>query len=236
MAPLSESLPRTNYVLAFSLARKALAGCKDPDRVSRQSGCRFDKAGSFFEVPFLGRVYRVEYPGGGVTPGDPVAGIEYAPPVPAGSSMLTTAILVVHYLTKATGLPVAGEWIAFRELPGGDIYNAPFANRTIRPMVARFGSRPQSLVEAILRLGGRREKFGHASASIDVFPRLPLCLVVWEGDDEIPSSGQILFDRSASGYLDTEDLVVAAGETFLATRAASGAGPAGPGSRTLEPE
>ena len=187
-------MPQTNYVIAYETACRELAGRADPHEVAVRSGCAFRPEGSFFEVPFLGRLYRGGYPDGRVTPGEPVPGAVAAPSAPAGDHLLTVSILVLHYLTKATGVPVAGEWIAFRELPGGDLYNTPFTNRTIRPLVARFAP---------------------------------------EGAEEVPASGQILFARTASGYLDTEDLVVVAAEAFLAARAAVTPGAARPG--TLEP-
>lgn len=225
-------MPLNNYVLAYREVCKDLAAEKEPRVVAAKSGCRFDAGGSFFEVPFLGRYYHVAYPSGEVTPAGPVPGAE-PPAAPSGDHLLTVSILLVHYLTRATGLPVAGEWIAFRELPGGEIYNTPFTNRTIRPMVGIFGRQPAKLVEAFLKLGGRQEKMGHASGSIDAFPMVPVCCVVWEGDDEIPSSGQILFDRSAPGYMETEALVVLASEVFLAARMAIA--PQVPRPGTLEP-
>lgn len=245
-------MPQTNYVLAYREACKALAAEKEPRAVAARASCRFDVAGSFFEVPFLGRLYRVAYPSGEVTPGEPMlveapgpvaSGPGGAPavpvnrlPIPAaptGDQLLTVSILLVHYLTKARGIPLAGEWISFRELPGGDIYNTPFTNRTIRPMVGVFGRQPAKLAEAMRRLGGRQEKLGHGSGSVHAFPMVPVCFVVWEGDEEIPASGQILFDRSASGYMDTEALVVVASETFLAARMAVAPGMGRPA--TLEP-
>jgi len=234
-----------NYRLAYREICRALAAEKEPLAVEARSGCRFDPDGSFFEVPFLGRSYRVAYPSGEVTPGEPLAapaGLGEAgagegaaggtggsgtaaspsrlqvPAAPTGDHLLTVSILIVHYLVRSTGTPVGGEWIAFRELPGGDIYNVPFTNRTIRPMVALFGPRPAKLVEAFLSLGGRREKLGHWSASVRAFPMVPVCFVLWEGDEEIPASGQILFDKSAPGYMETEAVVVLAAETLLAAR------------------
>ena len=247
-------MPQTNYIYAYQIACQALAAEKDPEGVARRAACRFDREGSFFEVPVLGRLYRVEFPGGEVTAGEPLPAPAMAgggataptpdarlvpgaplpvPPAPAGDHLLTISILLLHYLTLACGTPKTGEWIAFRELPGGEIYNTPFTNRLIRPMAGRFGREPGKLVEAALCLGGRREAFGHASASVDVFPMVPVCFVVWEGDEEIPASGQVLFDRSASAYLDTEDLVVAAAEAFLAARMAGT--PGQPRPQTLEP-
>ena len=227
-------MAQSNYIYAYREACHVLAERLDPEEIARLASCRFDTAGSYFELPFLGRLYRVSYPDGEVTPGDPLPSAPGAPPAPSSQALLTASILIVHYLTKARGTPLAGEWIAFRELPGGNVYVNPFTNRTIRPMVAWFGKEPKRITAAAQRLGGRRESFGHASASIDVFKMVPVCFVVWEGDDEVPSSGQILFDRSASDYLDTEDLVVAAGEALYAARSA--AGPEGaPRPQTLEP-
>ena len=40
------------------------------------------------------------------------------------------------------------------------------------------------------------------------FPRVPITLVLWRGDDEFPPDGNILFDRSISDYLTTEDVNV----------------------------
>lgn len=210
---------------------------KKPRAVAVRAGCRFDPERSCFGVPCLGRLYRVAHPSGEVTPGEPLPGPGGqplpVPPAPGRDHLLTVSILLVHYLTKSRGIPQSGEWTAFRELPKGDIYNVPFTNRTIRPMVGLFGQRPAKLVEAMRKLGGRQENLGHASGSAHAFPMVPLCFVVWEGDEEIPASGQILFDRSASGYLDTEDLVVVAADTFLAARMAIAPNVPRPG--TLEP-
>ncbi|MFY9431929.1 MAG: DUF3786 domain-containing protein, partial [Thermacetogeniaceae bacterium] len=41
-------------------------------------------------------------------------------------------------------------------------------------------------------------------AKIPLFPRFPLTIKLWLGDDEIRGTANILFDRSANHYLDTE--------------------------------
>lgn len=242
-------MARSNYVIAYREACRVLSETPDPEGIALRASCRFDPAASAFELPFIGRLFQVGYPGGEVVPGEPLAAAVGAPPAPAGQALLTAGILILHYLCKAArtagsagsaaasgvapGAPATEpgreraprdrDWIAFRELPGGNIYVTPFTNRTIRPMVSWFSREPERLVRAAERLGGRRADFGHASAVIDVLPLVPICFVLWQGDDEVPSSGQILFDRSASDYLDTEDLVVAAAEALYAARAADGA-------------
>ena len=43
------------------------------------------------------------------------------------------------------------------------------------------------------------------------FPKLDVDLLMWIGDDEVPSSANILFDSCASRMLSTEDVTVIAG-------------------------
>lgn len=49
---------------------------------------------------------------------------------------------------------------------------------------------------------------GDASFLIQVFPRLPMQYVLWEGDEEFSPTVQVLFDSSVDHYLSLEDIVV----------------------------
>ena len=39
-----------------------------------------------------------------------------------------------------------------------------------------------------------------------MFPKVPVAVVVWAGDDEMDGSANVLFDRSAPLHLPVEDL------------------------------
>ena len=56
------------------------------------------------------------------------------------------------------------------------------------------------------KLGGTPAHYGDAAFIFNAFPRIPLLAVYSAGDDEIPASSALLFDRSASHYLPAEDL------------------------------
>jgi hypothetical protein len=43
------------------------------------------------------------------------------------------------------------------------------------------------------------------------FPKLPIVIALWIGDEEVPASANILFDANAGNILPTEGLSVAAG-------------------------
>lgn len=192
-----------NYELAYAEACRLL-GLAKPGDVARRSRSAFD--GHYFTVRYLGRDYRIAHPSGTVES----EGLEAVP--------IVDRILILHYLLNATGVPLSGREISFKEVPGGLIYLRPYEERVIRPLVRWFGADPSSLVVAAAGLGGVQGSRGDACVTIPVFPMLPLTFILWRGDEELPPSGSVLYDSTASFYLPTEDLVVVALQTLLRLR------------------
>jgi hypothetical protein len=119
-------------------------------------------------------------------------------------------VLALHYLIGATKKPLAGELISFNEVPSGPVYYSAFKQRAIDHLVQTFGSAPATLMQAGKRLGGEVIMMGDAAVRIPLFPKLPLTLALWSGDEEVPPSGSVLFDRTAPHLMPFEDLAVAA--------------------------
>jgi len=119
-------------------------------------------------------------------------------------------ILVLHYLAATAPLPLSGELISFRELEGGELYYAAYEGRAIRPIREKFGPDPSLLLKAGEVLGATPFRLGHASIEAILFPRIPIYVVVWAGDDEVPSSANILYDSTIRHQMHTEDVAVAA--------------------------
>lgn len=165
----------------------------DPDLISRNAGVPYDENEGCLTVEFIGRSYRVGYPGGKVTAPD------------SSTAPLYFSIIILHYLATADGTPLAGQWVSYRHLPGGDIYMEPFRRRAVEPFLKTFGGRPDDFAAAAAALGGYRGSGGGISMIIPVMPRVPLNFVLWPGDDELAPSASILFDTRASSYLPTED-------------------------------
>lgn len=190
---------KINVETALAMARESFARGL-PSVMALKAGVLMDNAGRL-TVPFFGR--------------------EYVLPVREGEGVpAVTEILLLHYLTRASGELPRGEKISFKELPGGFIYNVPFSQRVIRPLVAAFGSKPRLLLQAGIGLGGRAVPFGDAAVEVPALPRVPLTFIIWGGDEEFPASGGVLFDATVSGYLSTEDCVVLAQAGVSALRTA----------------
>ncbi|MEM2944343.1 MAG: DUF3786 domain-containing protein [Methanomassiliicoccales archaeon] len=118
------------------------------------------------------------------------------------------SVLVLHYLIGCSSLEPTGELITFREVPYGELYYPAFKSRAIDPLVSKFGTNAKLLLAIGEKLKARRVDLGSAAICVDVFPKLPVVIIIWEGDEEIPPSANILFDRIAPSIMATEDLAV----------------------------
>ncbi|MFA7467338.1 MAG: DUF3786 domain-containing protein [Desulfotomaculaceae bacterium] len=172
----------------------------DPGAMESNARVVFNRNEAYFVVPFLGQEYRVYYPVGRT---ERVDG--------QGAVPLANEIALLHYLTKCSPRDVEGRSIAFQELPSGSIYIGPFTNRAIKPLVSIFGANPGALVEAAQKLGGWKTDMGDVAVTVPVLPKIPITYVIWEGDDEFPASGNVLFDASAPAHLHTEDYALLPG-------------------------
>ncbi len=130
--------------------------------------------------------------------------------MPSHLDSLSLRVLALRYVKLSCGVPVSGEWIAYRDLPGGRFYAATLAPTIEQPLASLYGYRRGALSEAASELGGERADFGDESFVFHAFPRVPLLLVLHWGDEEFPPECRVLFDRCCSRYLNTDDLKVLA--------------------------
>lgn len=128
-------------------------------------------------------------------------------------------VLFLHYLTRAEG-KIDGKWASYREFEGGNLYYSVFQGRAIAPLIQTFGEDPEALLRAGERLGGDSTERGDASVNFNFFPYLMINVTVWEGDEEVPASANILFDSSTGRMLPAEDLAHLCADLISMLRAA----------------
>ncbi|MHB0870115.1 MAG: DUF3786 domain-containing protein [Chloroflexota bacterium] len=187
---------QTNYRPALELAQKALLAL-DPSVVAKRSGADLlqVEGGQEYRLELLAREYRIPLPDALVC--DASTGAE------AGAS---TTLVLLHYLATADGSPVAREWIPFRSLPGGNVYEQAFRRQCLAPLVEAFGSNPEGLATAAEGLEGARSTMGDLSYTLQALPHLPMACILWLADEEQGAEASILFDAVAPRCLPTEDL------------------------------
>ena len=185
------------YGLAFRLAVARLAEIKDIAEQCRWCGAQFLKSKNTLSLDYLNQTYLIKYPEAEISLRDT-----------AGPVTLVDKILLLHYVTQAKGTPLSGQLISFKELPEGTGYFPTFYQRAIKPLTTFFGDEPERLLEMAELVGGRRADFGDVSVTVDALSMVPLTLVLWKGDAEFPPEGTIMFDRTITDYLPTEDIII----------------------------
>lgn len=106
-------------------------------------------------------------------------------------------IIILNYLAYAQPLPEsAPSWVSIKEIPGGMIFYSAFHKTAISVLIEAFGHQTGRLMTAARSLGGQAGPFGDASVVFRAFPEIPLCVIVWQGDEEVRANATILYDPS----------------------------------------
>jgi hypothetical protein len=172
----------------------------DPITIAEQTDSRYRADGvPRIEVPFLHSWFVLDL-------------LPYR--VRAGHADIDTLPLKVLFLQhlctagsdQGTGVRVMGRWIDSRSLQHGAVLGAHFARAVSSMLDSFFCLDPDERMSRALRWGGRPLELGDEGFLFYFFPRLPAALINWEGDDEFPPSGKILFDVSASNFMPVHGL------------------------------
>ena len=195
-----------NFQLARDIARKKL---KDMDLadVAQRAGGTFRKEGTdegVIQIDYLGKPVHITAPVMTLTC-DKDDWKERGGPI-----KLREEIFILHYLIRASGIHPKGNFIPFRRMDGGITYDSVFRARSVGRLLSAFRDREECLRDIGGIFGGTPGDLGNVSVRLMVLPHVELSLVLWKGDDEIPPSGNIIFDESVMDYLPTEDCVVMA--------------------------
>lgn len=199
MMPKTPRTPEQTYGPALGKAQLTFRQLQ-PHETGARAGVVYettDTPSGLFRILFLGNTHLVHWPGGTVQRAADHEGADIA-----------TQILLLHYLLNADGKPVKGEWISFRNLPGGLGYDAAFRRRAGLRLAHAFGTNRRAFETAAQAVGGEKLAFGDASFLFRALPRVWLAVVLNLADDEFPADANVLFDATASHYLPTEDLAV----------------------------
>jgi len=122
---------------------------------------------------------------------------------------LPSQALILYYLVTADGILRDQDWISFSDLPDGRFYAQAFQGYTGNELGRRFKDDLANFVEAADIAGGRARPLGDAAFAFELFPRVSLLVVAWKGDEDFPSSYQVLFSGSTPHYLPTDACAIA---------------------------
>ncbi len=188
-------MPRIDdYIASRKMAAEAVS--REPfESILDRSGFN-TPAECIFEAHFLNRRYHISFPALSFIDFD-----DKDKEVP-----IQEQILILHYMMANPIPEPTARWIAYREIPGASFYFSAFVKRAIDPLKKVFGSNISGLRKVAPKIDGTPVEDGDAAFLFHPFPKVPLKLIVWEGDPEFPAEGNIIFDQSIGDILTPEDV------------------------------
>jgi hypothetical protein len=195
--PTPEDFKTARALALETLKKSDLEACCQKAGVSLE---KMEEGKERISIPFMGKARDL------VVTSDETSFDESAQPI-----KLQDQVLLLHYLITATGMPIQNKWITFREVPSGPFYYPSFVKRAITPFVKCFGENPEGLEKVGAKIGELLSEPGDVAVKVLAFPKVPVVLSLWKGDEEFPPEGNVLFDASITSYLSTEDIAYVAG-------------------------
>ena len=192
----SQGSREQGFGLSYKLACEQLARISDIQEQCRKSGAQYVEPNEIV-INYLNQPYYITLPDVEISLEDSKVEVP-----------LKDKILILHYFTEAKGTPATDKLITYKQLQGGVSYFPAFSQRAIAPLVNHFGKNPELLIKAAAKLGAHEADHGDVSVTVNAFDHVPITLVLWRGDEELASNGNILFDANISDYLSTEDVTV----------------------------
>lgn len=192
-----------DYINAKILAVKTLSAVSF-EAIASRSGFPLE-SDTVCNVGFLDKTYLIRYPEFEFTEITNVNGAA-SKEIP-----LQEQVLILHYMMAETDARPSGKWVAYREIPGASFYFGPFTKRAIDPLKKVFGNDLSGFRTASAKLAGKPISDGDAGFEFSIFPKVPVRLIVWEGDEEFAPEAGILFDESVGYILPVEDVAWLAG-------------------------
>ena len=102
------------------------------------------------------------------------------------------------------------KWVKFDELKGTSIFSKAFKEGITEPFAKTFTGHMKELEEAFKKLNGKKLSWSDVGYEIKSFECIPIRFFFWEGDEEFPAQGNLLFDASATDYIHGESIVTIA--------------------------
>lgn len=117
-------------------------------------------------------------------------------------------ILFMRYLCEGKRAPRFSGFLTYKDMPWGEVYDRNFTARCVSRLTRMYGSDEARFKKACETLGGVAVPSSGTAYELCFLPGMYLRFILWEGDEEFPASGQILFSDNFAEVFSAEDRVV----------------------------
>ncbi len=103
----------------------------------------------------------------------------------------------LHYMARIEPITVTGELLKPSNIPGGIVFIQGTHVLPLDQVAQQYNDDSSGFLRRAQSFGGAQVGYGDVACRLPVFPKLPLTVVLWFGDDEFPPKGELFFDTSA---------------------------------------
>lgn len=169
---------------------------KDPQKIQEYTGLVIE--GDYLIVPLFNQNFKVNIHSGEVT---------FAQPGNEEPTSLQKMV-ILHHLVEVKENPVlTGEFVTIAAIKDAWVHQRAFENNGTTPLAREFAGRTEDFVKAGKALGGQVITGGDHAFILKAFPRIPLKIIFWDGEEGIPAAANILFDKNITDFTHPEDVV-----------------------------
>ena len=189
-----ENIPDNKNGIPLEIYREQFR-TKDPEEMSARSGVLYEDG--YFKNVICSRPVTLSFPEMTAVFADTNE------PAPANINILLARLVMEGSFFEQTG-----NFLAYTEMPWGEVYSAQFNGRCIKRMAFSYGFNLDKFERACAGVGGKPSGKGDKSFDIEFLKGFTLRLIIWEGDDEFPPASQILFSDNFQFAFKAEDMAV----------------------------
>ena len=119
------------------------------------------------------------------------------------------SIIMLNYLTYSShNVGTRGKWVTLKEIPNGGVMFFPaFQNMTVKRIIDKFSNSIKDFEVVCSKLGGEAINFGDKAYKFHVLPKVNICVVMWEGDEDFLPNVSILFESSVQHLMHIETII-----------------------------
>lgn len=113
---------------------------------------------------------------------------------------------ILRYLIHAIELPISGQLVHPSDFSGGDIFMRGTHVLPLDKLAAYFTNNSNEFISIGKSLGGFQLDYGDMSLKLFPFPRVPVVIIVWSGNEEFAPKSSLLFGSRCVSPLPTDIL------------------------------
>ena len=187
----------SNYKVAYNTEWSKLKKL-DPLDIAKRLDVKYNNENKQFIVPFFDKDYILDVEHETIYRKDD----NFIP-------VIDDSIIILNYLTySSTNIETDNKWVTLKEIPnGGALFFPAFQNMTVKRLTKKFKDNIKEFEKNALKLGGEKINFGDKAYKFKVLPKISICAVYWEGDEDFSSNASILFNPSIQGLVHIETVI-----------------------------